>query len=106
MSEPLVVGRAIPARGTSHLTEGYVRKGGQNSPPTAEQIANRPAPPAPFRPAATLPREFSEQTPAGKALALVYELRSERKISSADRDLLLAILEPIAFAECAALHPA
>lgn len=31
------------------LREGYVRKGGQNAPPTAEQLANRPPPPAPFR---------------------------------------------------------
>ena len=33
------------------LTEGYVRKGGQNPPPTVEQLARRPRPPAAFRPA-------------------------------------------------------
>lgn len=39
--------------------------------------------------------------PAGRALALVRELRQEKKISSADLDVLLAVLNPVAFAEAA-----
>jgi hypothetical protein len=61
----------------------------------------RPSPPGPR--ASLVDRTFNERTPAGRALALVYELRSEKKISSADQDALMAVLEPVAFAECAAM---
>ena len=46
---------------------------------------------------------YDRRTPGGKALALVHELREEKKISSADFAVLLAVLQPIAYAECAAL---
>ncbi len=96
------------------MTQSKIEKDGYGIRPTSER-------PAPFRPYpvvvgisehgdlvyATQPspnRTFNVLTPAGKAVALVYELREEKKISSADLAALLAVLEPIAFAESDALE--
>jgi hypothetical protein len=39
---------------------------------------------------------WSMRTPAGRAFGLIIELRAAGKISSADRDVLLNVIKPIA----------
>ena len=86
MSEPLVVGRAYPA--------GNIY---------AEYDVGKLRDIKPITHGVRLSGTFDPRLPVGKAVALVYELREEKKISSTDFAVLMAVLEPIAYAECAAL---